>query len=151
MQPLPVGVPGELLIGGEGLAAGYRERADLTAEKFIADPFSDSDDARLYRTGDLAFWRTDGTVQVVGRIDHQIKLRGFRIELGEIETVLAQYEGVTQAVVHCREDRPGDQRLVAYYTRDGGPVADAELRATSRTRCPNTWCLPRSWRWKPSR
>ena len=136
MQPLPVGVPGELLIGGEGLAAGYRERADLTAEKFIADPFSDSDDARLYRTGDLAFWRTDGTVQVVGRIDHQIKLRGFRIELGEIETVLAQYEGVTQAVVHCREDRPGDQRLVAYYTRDSGPVADAELRAYLKNALP---------------
>lgn len=133
MQPLPVGVPGELLIGGEGLAAGYRGRADLTAEKFIADPFSLRDDARLYRTGDLAFWRTDGTVQVVGRIDHQIKLRGFRIELGEIETVLAQYEGVTQAVVHCREDRPGDQRLVAYYTHesgthDGGAVAETDLR-----------------------
>ena len=136
MQPLPVGVPGELLIGGEGLAAGYRGRADLTAEKFIADPFSEGDDARLYRTGDLAFWRPDGTVQVVGRIDHQIKLRGFRIELGEIETVLAQYEGVTQAVVHCREDRPGDQRLVAYYTKDGGPVADAELRAYLKSALP---------------
>lgn len=141
MQPLPVGVPGELLIGGEGLAAGYRGRADLTAEKFIADPFSEGDDARLYRTGDLAFWRPDGTVQVVGRIDHQIKLRGFRIELGEIETVLAQYEGVTQAVVHCREDRPGDQRLVAYYTYesrtgDGGPVADTDLRAYLKSALP---------------
>ncbi len=151
MQPLPVGVPGELLIGGEGLASGYRGRADLTAEKFIADPFSDGDDARLYRTGDLAFWRADGTVQVVGRIDHQIKLRGFRIELGEIETVLAQYEGVTQAVVHCREDRPGDQRLVAYYThdgrthdgrthdggtRDGGPLADTDLRAYLKNALP---------------
>lgn len=147
MQPLPVGVPGELLIGGEGLAAGYRGRADLTAEKFIADPFSERDDARLYRTGDLAFWRTDGTVQVVGRIDHQIKLRGFRIELGEIETLLAQYEGVTQAVVHCREDRPGDQRLVAYYTYEsrtyesrthdgGGPVADADLRAYLKSALP---------------
>ena len=142
MQPLPVGVPGELLIGGEGLATGYRGRADLTAEKFIADPFSGRDDARLYRTGDLAFWRTDGTVQVVGRIDHQIKLRGFRIELGEIETLLAQYEGVTQAVVHCREDRPGDQRLVAYYTYEspahdgGGSIADADLRAYLKNALP---------------
>ncbi len=137
MQPLPVGVPGELLIGGEGLAAGYRGRADLTAEKFIADPFSAHDHARLYRTGDLALWRTDGTVQVVGRIDHQIKLRGFRIELGEIESVLAQYAGVTQAVVHCREDRPGDQRLVAYYTSDGHAFDDADLRVHLKSALPD--------------
>ncbi len=129
MQPLPIGVPGELLIGGDGLAAGYRGRPDLTAEKFIADPFSAEPGARLYRTGDLAFWRPDGTIQVVGRIDHQIKLRGFRIELGEIETVLAQYPGLTQVVVHCREDSPGDPRLVAYYTHEGTAPDTAELRA----------------------
>lgn len=137
MQRQPVGVPGELLIGGDGLAAGYRGRPDLTAEKFIPDPFSSDPHARLYRTGDLAFWRTDGTVQVIGRIDHQIKLRGFRIELGEIETVLAQYPGMTQVVVHCREDRPGDQRLVAYFTQDGTRAADTDLRAHLKLALPD--------------
>lgn len=137
MQRLPVGVPGELLIGGDGLAAGYRGRPDLTAEKFIPDPFSNDPQARLYRTGDLAFWRTDGTVQVIGRIDHQVKLRGFRIELGEIETVLAQYPGMTQVVVHCREDRPGDQRLVAYFTKEGVRATDAELRAHLKLALPD--------------
>ena len=130
MQRQPVGLPGELLIGGDGLAAGYRGRPDLTAEKFIADPFSSQPDARLYRTGDLAFWRADGTVQVIGRIDHQIKLRGFRIELGEIESVLAQWPGMRQVVVHCREDVPGDRRLVAYYVCDAdGPDATPDAAA----------------------
>ena len=137
MQRVPAGVPGELLIGGDGVAAGYRSRPDLTAEKFIPDPFSDDPQARLYRTGDLAFWRTDGTVQVVGRIDHQVKLRGFRIELGEIETVLAQYPGMTQVVVHCREDRPGDPRLVAYFTQEGAPATDADLRAHLKLALPD--------------
>jgi amino acid adenylation domain-containing protein len=109
MQLLPPGVPGELLIGGDGLARGYLGRPDLTAEKFIA-----WGDTRVYRAGDLAAWRRDGTLEVLGRMDHQVKLRGFRIELGEIEAVLARHEGVEQAVVHCREDRPGDKRLVAY-------------------------------------
>lgn len=130
MQRQPVGLPGELLIGGEGLAAGYRGRPDLTAEKFIADPFSSQPGARLYRTGDLAFWRADGTLQVIGRIDHQIKLRGFRIELGEIESVLAQWPGMRQVVVHCREDVPGDRRLVAYFVceAEGDAPDTAALR-----------------------
>ncbi|SFL14012.1 non-ribosomal peptide synthetase [Lysobacter sp. cf310] len=127
MKRLPAGVPGELLIGGDGLATGYRGRPDLTAEKFISDPFG-APGGRLYRSGDLALWRRDGTIEVIGRIDHQIKLRGFRIELGEIESVLAQLPAVTQAVVHCREDRPGDQRLVAYVTASGEAPSTAALR-----------------------
>ncbi|KRD28666.1 hypothetical protein ASE35_19385 [Lysobacter sp. Root916] len=127
MKRLPAGVPGELLIGGDGLATGYRGRPDLTAEKFISDPFG-APGGRLYRSGDLALWRRDGTIEVIGRIDHQIKLRGFRIELGEIESVLAQVPEVTQAVVHCREDRPGDQRLVAYVTANGVAPAISALR-----------------------
>jgi len=128
MQLMPPGVPGELLIGGQGLARGYRGRPDLTAEKFIPDPFGKDVDALLYRTGDLALWRRDGTIEVIGRIDHQVKLRGFRIELGEIETVLAHYPAITQAIVHCREDRPGDKRLVAYVTHDGIAPGISQLR-----------------------
>ncbi|MBV9494204.1 MAG: amino acid adenylation domain-containing protein [Acidobacteria bacterium] len=134
LQLLPPGVPGELLIGGDGLARGYLGRPDLTAEKFVADPFSERPNARLYRAGDLAAWRPDGQLEVLGRIDHQVKLRGFRIELGEIEAVLAHHEDVEQAVVHCREDRPGDKRLVAYTT--GTANAD-DLRTHLRKSLPD--------------
>ncbi|AZC82780.1 non-ribosomal peptide synthetase [Pseudomonas chlororaphis] len=115
-RPLPIGAVGELYIGGAGVAKGYLNQPELTAQAFIADPFSEQPQALLYRTGDLASWRADGTLLYQGRNDQQVKLRGFRIELGEIETRLAACPGVQDAVVLAREDEPGDKRLVAYFT-----------------------------------
>jgi acyl carrier protein len=114
LQPVPVGIPGELYIGGAGLARGYLNQPELTAEKFIPNHFSHEPKARLYKTGDLVRYLANGNMDYLGRTDHQVKLRGFRIELGEIETLLSQHPGVREAVVLIRENISGNKYLVAY-------------------------------------
>lgn len=129
LQPVPIGVPGELYIGGEGLARGYLHRPELTQERFIPNPFSSTVGERLYKTGDLACYRSNGDIAYLRRIDHQVKIRGFRIELGEIEAVLKRYLGLQQAAVIVREDTPGDKRLVAY-----GIVNEQRVPSTTELR-----------------
>ncbi len=128
LLPVPVGVAGELCVGGVGLARGYLNRPDLTAEKFIPDPFSKRHGARLYRTGDLVRRLPDGNIQFLGRIDQQVKVRGFRIELGEIEAVLREVPRVKDVIVLVREDIPGEKRLTAYLVCDDPKPSVAELR-----------------------
>ncbi|MEH2381706.1 MAG: amino acid adenylation domain-containing protein [Nostoc sp.] len=117
-QPTPISVPGEVYIGGAGLARGYLHRPELTAEKFIPNPFSDDPQSQLYKTGDLARYLPDGNIEYIGRIDNQVKIRGFRVELGEIEAVLSQYPHVQQVTVIASIDTPGDKQLVAYLVSD---------------------------------
>lgn len=138
LQLLPQGVPGELFIGGAGVARGYLGRVELSAERFLADPFASELGARMYRTGDLVRWLPDGTLEYLGRIDHQVKIRGFRVELGEIESVLCTHPAVREGAVMAREDMPGDVRVVAYVVpKEGQEYADMELRKHLRKTLPD--------------
>jgi amino acid adenylation domain-containing protein len=141
-EPVPVGIEGELYIGGVQVARGYLNRPELTAERFVRDPFQADPDARMYKTGDLGRWLPDGSIEYVGRNDHQVKIRGYRIELGEIEVQLAQCAGVREAVVIAREEVAGDQRLVAYLVPEDGVVLEAAaLRCALQLQLPE-YMLP---------
>ncbi|WP_304951796.1 amino acid adenylation domain-containing protein, partial [Xanthomonas sp. LMG 8992] len=155
-QPVPLGAVGELHIGGVGVARGYLNRPQLTAERFLPDPFAADPEARLYRTGDLARYRADGAIEFLGRIDHQVKLRGFRIELGEIEARIAEHPAVHSTVVLALGEA-AHMRLVAYVVpRETTADAPAMRWPPSCARswpalCPTTWCRPRSCACLPCR
>jgi amino acid adenylation domain-containing protein len=137
LQPVPIGVPGELCLGGAGLARGYLNRPELTARAFVAHPLSDDPDARVYRTGDRVRWRPDGNLEFLGRIDRQVKIRGYRVEPAEVEAVLGQHPEVQEVAVLAREDQPGEKRLVAYWVPRGAPACtESELRDYLRDRLP---------------
>jgi acyl carrier protein len=138
MRPLPPNVPGELHIGGIQVARGYLNRPDLTAERFVSDPFDGQEGARLYKTGDICRFLDDGNIEYLGRNDFQIKLRGRRIEAGEIEAVLGQHPAVQQSLVMVREDTPEDKILVAYVVPSTGvPISDSILRSFLKSRLPD--------------
>lgn len=133
LQPTPIGVVGELHIGGEGLARGYLNHPELTAEKFISNPYGEG---KIYKTGDLARYLPDGNIEYIGRIDNQVKIRGFRIELGEIEVVLNQQKFIDESVVIVREDEPGDKRLVAYIVTKSETLNSTEIRSLLKEKLP---------------
>jgi amino acid adenylation domain-containing protein len=138
LNPVPVGVPGELYIGGDGLARGYLKRPELTGERFIADPFDEDPATRLYKTGDQVRYRADGALEYLGRFDHQVKLRGFRVEPGEIESVLVAQPAVSEAVVIVHAEEGGDKRLVAYVAAAGDEApSESELREQVAQRLPS--------------
>jgi amino acid adenylation domain-containing protein len=138
LQPVPIGVPGELYIGGAGLARGYLNGPALTAERFVPNPFSDESGARQYKTGDLARYRPDGILEYGGRLDQQVKIRGFRVELGEIEAALSRHPGVRGTVVVAREDTTSDKRLVAYVMpTQASPLTTGQLRSFLRGKLPD--------------
>ncbi|MFP2903183.1 phosphopantetheine-binding protein, partial [Corallococcus sp. 4LFB] len=136
LRPTPLGVPGELFVGGAQVTRGYLARPDLTAERYVPDPFSPAPGARMYRTGDRVRWLSDGRVEFLGRVDFQVKVRGFRVEPGEVATVLRGLEGVHEAVVVARQDSPGDTRLVAYVVPSSGTLDVASVRALLQQRLP---------------
>ncbi len=136
LRPVPVGVPGEIFIGGAGVARGYLERPELTAERFVADPFAKPAGGRMYRTGDLGRYLPDGNIEFRQRVDNQVKIRGFRVELGEVEAALQAQPGVKQAVCNVVEIRPGDQRLVGYIIAEAQQLDAASLREGLRARLP---------------
>jgi len=145
LQPVPVGVPGEIYIGGDGVTCGYLNRPELTAEKFVPDPFARRAQAVMYRTGDLGSFLADGRIEFKGRVDNQVKIRGFRIELGEVETILNRHAAVQDCAVVVREDVPGDKRLVGYVVPVAGAKMDAaELRAWVKERLPE-YMVPVAW------
>jgi amino acid adenylation domain-containing protein len=144
-EPVPIGVAGEIHIGGAGVAQGYLNRPELTAERFIPDPFAGKAGARMYKTGDMGRWLEDGTVEFLGRNDRQVKIRGFRIEMEEIEARLGEHGGVREAVVVAREDEPGEKRLVAYVVLAGEPACTtAELRDHLKQKLPD-YMVPAAW------
>jgi amino acid adenylation domain-containing protein len=144
-EPVPMGVAGELHIGGVQVARGYLNRPDLTAEMFVPDPFTSDESARLYKTGDLCQFRPDGEIECLGRIDHQVKIRGFRIELGEIEAALEGQAGIRQAVVDVKEMSPNDQALVAYLMPDNGRDPDTSVLAQSLSDFLPEYMVPKHW------
>ncbi|MEA5577739.1 amino acid adenylation domain-containing protein [Anabaena sp. UHCC 0451] len=137
LQPVPIGVPGELYIGGTGLAQGYFHQPELTQEKFIPDPFTSDSKSRIYKTSDLARYLPNGDIEYLGRIDHQFKLRGFRIETGEIETTINQHQEIRETVVIVREDKQDDKRLVAYFIPQSTDVSVLEIQNFLKSKLPD--------------
>lgn len=145
LQPVPVGIAGELYLAGPALARGYHRRYALTAERFVANPFGPAG-SRMYRTGDLVRWMKDGQLEYLGRTDFQVKIRGFRIELGEVASALLAHEDVAAAVADVRHSAGSADRLVGYVVPVPGADLDTGCSSTSPVRAwRRTWCLPRSW------